>query len=84
MVSHPSVAVHNCISCHLSYRASVFHRENVCGGNANVCGRGDRENDFVVDLGLRCRPSGFGIVILRELLLLLVNDEPLAYSSDVG
>lgn len=84
VVLHPSTAVHNCISCHLSDRASVFDRENVYGANVNVCGRGDRENSFVVDLDLRCRPSRYGIVILRGPLLLLVYDEPLACSSDVG
>jgi hypothetical protein len=74
-----SPGVHSCVSCH-----PFYHRGNVCGVDVNVCDRGDRVNGFDGDLGRRCRQSGFGIGILRGLLLLPADDEPLVCSSDVG
>lgn len=85
VVSAAFGAAHNCVSYHLcDHRGNVSDRENACDGNVNVCENGDRENGFDVDLDRRYRQSRFGIEILRGLLLLLEDGEPLVCSCDVG
>jgi len=85
VVSTAFGAVHSCVSYHLcDHRVNASDRENASDANLNVCDHGDRGNGFDVDLDRRCRQSRFGIEILRGILLLLEDGEPLVCSCDVG